>query len=564
MMIRRAIGVLAALVLGASLVACSGQGTGFLDPHDTVGGDDGLADGAGPADGAVVDADGVAPDGAPGADTGDVLSDALPDGGDSVADVDGDLIIDLVPDGGDPDEPWGPCDAGSPCSGGGQICLLLPGDEAAGVCVVPCSPGGGECPPSEECVVPDPDGAPENGYCFLPAGHLEPCDVKEGLVCTGGRTCLAPLAGGAAVCTVFCVEDESLCPDLTTCAPVTEEGVAEGWGACLPVSPLIPCAGDLACAGQEVCATPDVNTAPFLCLPSCGTPGAPCATGGTCTLLDGPGGEMPACVHLQGAAEWCDPLKGWTCAEERICLDVDDPTGFGRCAKGCTSDMNCASHEVCTAGVSPGGGEVSGCLPPSLAGPSLPACNPAWPCEPPAVCVAGACAAPCGDGCPPGQSCVDDGCVHASSVGHGCAPGWGWLCADGGDCSKDVAADSGVCAQACGVDGDCPPDEDCLPGPDGVPLCLTPVTFGGACSFSLGAACADGGHCMFLGSGAAGFCTETCPGIGHGGCPDGPAGTLSDCMLNSGGQTWCAFLCGPFGADCPVGMTCEISGVCLP
>ncbi len=567
-MIRGTSGCLLVLLLACS---CSGQGTVFSPPQDVADGGDVFADGVTPgddSDGGHVD--GSAPDWIPGVDTqDDVSSDALLDVlGDLAIDVGEDFVADVGPDdgpdGGGLDEPWAPCDEGSPCPGGDQICLLLPGEEAVGVCVVPCGPGGGDCPPSQDCVVPDPDGAPDVGFCFLSAGHLEPCDAAAGLVCTGGRSCLAPLAGGEAVCTDFCVQDEALCPDLTTCAPVTEEGVIEGWGACLPASPLTPCAGDLACTAQEVCAIPDAGMASPLCLLSCSTPGALCAFGGTCTLLGAPGGQAAACVYHQGAAEWCDPLKGWICAEGRICLDVDDPTGFGRCAAACADDVDCEAHEVCADGLAQDGGSAFGCLPPSQAGSPLPACDELWPCDAPGVCVAGACAAPCADGCPDTQSCIDGGCVHTSPAGHACAPGWGWLCIDGGVCAKDAAADSGVCTSTCTGDGECPPDEACLPGPDGASLCFTPKGFGGACSYSLGSACADDGHCMFLGSGAAGFCTASCPGMGQGGCPDGPPGTLSDCMLNAGGQTWCAFLCGPFGSDCPEGMSCDISGVCLP
>lgn len=563
-MSRRILGLCLAAVLGAALSGCPGQGTHFSGDEDQgAGASDAMADVAVLEDG-VSGGDDMAADAIPGADTvaevsEDVLDAVLVD-----LPLDGasDLSSDAGADSEEPPAPWAPCSQAAPCAGGGEICLLLPGEEATGVCVVPCVPGGDDCPPSQGCVVPDPEGAPDTGYCFLPTGQLEPCDASAGHVCTDGRSCLAPLAGGVAVCTDFCVAEEALCPDMTSCAPVTEEGVAEGWGACLPVEPAVPCLGDLGCTTAEVCVSPGVGG--LLCLPSCDTPGVPCATGGTCTLADGPGGAVTACLHHQGAAEWCDPLRGWVCADDRTCLDVGDPTGFGRCAGACDGDVDCVSHEVCVAGSDSGGAATLGCLPPSLAGPPLPACDPSWPCAAPAVCVDGACVAPCADGCPGGQSCVDDGCVHQSPMGHACAPGWGWLCADGGTCAKDTKAESGVCTTACGGDGDCPPDMACLAGPGDEALCLTPVGFGSACAFSLGTACADDGYCMFLGSGAAGFCSAACPGIGQGGCPAGPAGTLSDCMLNTGGQTWCAFLCGPFGAECPGEMTCDASGVCLP
>ncbi len=560
-MSRRLLAFCVLAFLGFALSGCPGQGTTFSGDEDQgavaadtrsgvdVPGDAPRGDGAATDERSPTDTASDAPADA----TDDLSSELTADGG-------MDLSSDGVPDGVDPSTPWAPCDQSTPCAGGDEICLLLPGDEAAGICAVPCAPGAEDCPPSQGCVVPDPESAPDTGYCFLPAGHLEPCDVEAGLVCTGGRSCLAPLAGGLAVCTDFCVPEEALCPDMTTCAPVTEEGVAAGWGACLPVEAAASCAGDLDCAATEVCGAPGIGD---LCLPSCSTPGAPCPEGGTCTLVEGPAGSVTACLHHQGAAEWCDLLKGWICADDRACLNVGDPTGFGRCAGACDEDVDCASHEVCAGGTDPGGAAVLGCLPPSLAGPSLPACDPVWPCAAPAVCVGGACVASCAEGCPEGQSCVDGGCVHVSPIGHACAPGWGWLCAAGGACAKDTKAESGVCTTACDGDGDCPPGAACLPGPGDSPLCLTPVGFGATCAFSLGMACEDG-ICMFLGSGATGFCTASCPGIGQGGCPAGPPGTLSDCMLSSGGQTWCAFLCGPFGTECPGEMTCDASGVCLP
>jgi len=76
--------------------------------------------------------------------------------------------------------------------------------------------------------------------------------------------------------------------------------------------------------------------------------------------------------------------------------------------------------------------------------------------------------------------------------------------------------------------------------------------------------CGEGLLCMTLGSATAGFCSAACPGIGQGGCPPGPPGTLADCMLSSRGQAWCAFLCGPFGAACPEGMSCNATGFCMP
>ena len=570
----RVTSILWLLVHFSLVICCSGQGTGFSGLTDSVGGDV-LVDGVTPVDGAGADADGVGPDwgGAdwiPGVDTsGDALSDVHLDAGvDLIGDA-GDDLGDVGPDGeadgGGPDESWAPCGEGSPCSGGDQICLLLPGDDAVGVCVDPCVPGGDDCPPSQSCVVPDPDGAPEVGYCFLPAGHLEPCNVSEGLVCDGGRSCLAPMGGGESVCTDFCVPGEALCPDLTSCAPVTEQGVIDGWGACLPIAPLADCAGDLACSAQEVCATPDGSVVPFICLPACETAGAPCSTGGSCMLLDTPSEEqVTACVYYQAAADWCDPIKGWLCDDGLSCLDVDDPTGFGLCAADCAVNLDCAGYEVCVEGLTPNGVPTKGCLSPSLAGAPLPACNDVWPCEGTDVCVEGACVEPCSDGCPASQNCVDGGCVYASPLGHSCAPGWAWLCVGDATCSLDKGSDAGVCVSTCLDDGDCSPEESCFPGPAQGQLCLTAVGFGGACSFGLGTACDDDGYCMFLGSGAAGFCTAACPGIGQGGCPDGPPGTLSDCMLSSGGQTWCAFLCGPFSADCPEGMTCDAAGVCLP
>ena len=575
-MARTIFGCLVALILVLTMVGCPGQGSSFSGDGGAVG--DSVSDSGRLGD--VEDrGDGTEwPDGTTPPDGlgDDAVSEVLEDGGwpDQFADGGADGGEDLGgedlggedlggEDAGDPGEPWAPCSAGNPCSDP-QICLLLPGSETDGICVVPCVPGDQSCPPSQDCIVPDPDDAPDTGYCFLPAGHLEPCDVVEGRICSNGRYCLAPMAGGVAVCTDFCIPDEALCPDLTACAPVSEEGVAEGWGACLPEPAAVPCSGDLECANTEICVTPAPGATPTLCMPACDSPGAACTFGGTCMLLGGPGGEAGACLHPQDAAEWCDPFSGWICDEDLVCLEVDDPTGFGRCAAPCVQDADCEVHEVCAEGKGPGDVFALGCLPPSLTGaPSAP-CNDAWPCPVGEVCVEGACAPTCDDGCPGDhQVCQGGGCVHTAPVGHGCASGWGWLCADGLTCASDEGASSGICAMSCGVDDDCPPGKACLPGPD-EDLCLDPISFGDECSFSVGAGCADDGHCMFLGSGATGFCTAACPGIGQGGCPAGPPGTLADCMLNSGGQTWCAFLCGPFGSDCPDGMTCDASGVCLP
>ena len=556
------------ILITAMIYACSGQGSTF--PGDgagdataeTIPGADALGDSV------AVDPDLFLPDGAPLPDVG---GDDAPTG-DALGDVPGDLTVDggedvpgdQVGDGDPgPEEPWAPCSADAPCADAAHVCLILPDSDTQGVCVAPCTPGAGDCPPSHACVVPDPNGAPEVGYCFLPAGHLEPCEPAAGRVCVGGRYCLAPLGTDAAICTDFCIEDEALCPDLTECAPVSEEGVVEGWGACLPVAKATPCAGDLECEFTEICVTP--GEVPSICLISCMTPGTPCSTGGVCELLDGPGGPTHACVHRQGAAEWCDPARGWPCADGRICLDVGDATGFGRCATPCSSDTGCAAHESCAPGTAPDGAAAQGCLPPALAGPPRTACNDAWPCEDPGVvCVAGACAPACGDGCPDNQICVGGCCVYASSLGHACAPGWGWLCAEGAACAIDPGKDGGVCASSCDGDGDCLPGQACLPGPDDLPLCFTPADFAAPCAFSLGIACTEDLLCMTLGSSGVGFCTASCPGIGQGGCPPGPPGTFADCMLNSGGQTWCAFLCGPFGADCPEGMTCDAVGFCLP
>ncbi len=539
-MARMIVCLFATVALGIALSGCPGEGKKFSgETGDLTTPEDALSDGGVPG----VDTrsvDGEAPDWIPGMDTpGDLPSDVP---GDDTSDLifDGgaeDLGSDMGPEVVEPGEPWAPCSQQAPCVGDAEICLLLPGDEAMGICVLPCAPGAGDCAPSMDCVVPDPDSAPDTGFCFLPAGHLEPCDAAVGRVCSDGRSCLAPLTGGDAVCTDFCVQDEALCPDLTSCQPVTEEGAAEGWGACLPVAAPFPCSGPA---------------------------GAACPGGGTCTESEAPDGPPLICLHLQGASELCDAPKGWACKDGLACVDVTDPTGFGRCATPCGTSVDCLPHEVCVVGTDADGGVALGCLPPSLAGPALPACNDAFPCEAPDACVEGACVAPCDGDCPDGQGCVDGGCVHLSTSGKACAPGWGWLCADEAVCATDTKAESGICTSACGGDGDCPPGDACLPGPDGASLCLLPVDFGGACAFSLGTACAGDGHCMFLGSGAAGFCTAACPGIGQGGCPEGPAGTLSDCMLNSGGQSWCAFLCGPFGSDCPDGMNCDVSGVCLP
>jgi hypothetical protein len=214
-------------LLGCTGPGCTGQGNdyhgdasdGVLSdvPADGTSGDGRLTDvPAGEDHGGPVDGrsprDGTGPDGLP---------DGGPDADEDVAGVDGD-------GGTGPGEPFGPCTTGIPCPGPGEICLLLPDSDTDGVCVHGCSPGGDDCPPWETCVVPNPDTAPAVGYCFLPAGNLEPCDPMEGRVCVDDRFCLAELGGEAAVCTDFCIADEALCPDLTSCRPVSAEGVAEG------------------------------------------------------------------------------------------------------------------------------------------------------------------------------------------------------------------------------------------------------------------------------------------------------------------------------------------------
>lgn len=270
----------------------------------------------------------------------------------------------------------------------------------------------GECRQVPGCRFDDAigrcDGEPEGGFCERLAGPS--CDVAEACErtaapgCTAARGCAAldataceSVPGCAIRCPTGDVACGSLCVDLDTntdhcgaCgAPCP--GRCEG-GSCFAYAPCTSddecarfddgnaCTGVVQCVGGACQRTPavvcndDVECTLDRCDPATGACrydprdgycaiDETCSTTGGCVeapLCDGvcPVGEFCA----QGTQPFCRPQGGGAvgavcdtaldCVANLECVDVS--TGgdfFGVCARGCSSDSDCPSEELCLGGV---------------------------------------------------------------------------------------------------------------------------------------------------------------------------------------------------------------------
>jgi len=537
-----------------------GDGTGGPDalPDGRVPpGPDWVADGTPQPDGTVPPDGTVLPD-------GEVV--ALPDGAEL---PDGVEPLDVPEDAGDgkgPYVPFTPCTkANAKCPEKAEICLLLPNSDE-GLCLLDCSDGE-LCPPWMDCVPPDKQ-KPELKVCLELGPKMTWCNNKKGRICEGTLACIMPPGAEDGVCTTFCnLADEAGCAEGATCTVVDPDDPEVDWGACLASPDFPECKEPAECAAGTTCVQLKQT---FRCAPKCAEVGGACGMFGTCVMAELPDmAQTPVCLTFQGAGEICSTAKGLPCKDGLLCADLAAADGWFRCVLPCP-EGNCAPGFVCKGLESLG---LDACIPLELAqGPQVP-CNDAWPCqEAGQACLKpqgqsnGFCVPACDAGCGAGTSCQDGGCVTVAPEGGSCLESVGVFCQLPTHCVRDKGAQGpGMCLSPCTPGQPCSGGKSCLDTSLGQAYCLIPGEFAQLCSLDDGIGCssAAGLACLHVSADTDyGYCSVECNGPGT--CPDGPAGTLSECMLKSGGKWYCAFLCGGMGGACPEGMSCSGIGVCAP
>jgi hypothetical protein len=543
--------------------ARTGDGTGTPDalPDGRIPpGPDILPDGTVLPDGTILPDGAILPDSSLGPDSDTaVIPDgtSLPDG----------LGQDLTPDAdGGSWVPFAPCTKTEPkCSSQDEICLLLPNSDE-GLCLLDCS-GGELCPPWMQCVPPDKQ-KPELKVCLELGPKMSWCNNKKGRICQGTLSCLFPPGAEDGVCTTFCnLGDEAGCPEGAVCTVIDLQDPEVDWGACLTAPDLPECKEAAECQAGSTCVQLKQT---FRCAPKCADVDGPCGLFGTCVMAEMVDmAQTPVCLTFQKAGEICSTAKGMPCAGELICADVGAADGWSRCVQAC-ADGPCAPGFVCKAVASLG---FDACLPMELAlGPFVP-CNDGWPCkEAGQACfksqgmTSGICIAGCGEGCPGGTTCQGDACVTVVAEGGGCLESAAVVCQLPAQCVRDKGATGiGMCLNPCVPGQPCGAGKNCLETSVGQSYCLVPGEYAQLCSLDDGIGCnsAAGLTCLHVAAEADyGFCAPECEGPGD--CPPGPTGSLSECMLKSGGKWYCAFLCGGMGGKCPEGMGCSGIGVCTP
>ena len=505
-------------------------------------------DGTGPTD----QADGTE---GPGDHSGEVPEDA----------GDADLDPDVLPI----EEPFAPCEADQPCPSTLEpICLLLPGSETQGICVAGCSPGADSCPPWLQCVFPDTN-RPDWGVCLDTASMGHPCDYLEGTICQPGTYCVSVPESEATICTVFCNLAETICQPGHRCITVGDEEPDPDWGACLPAPLLADCDTTSACINGFVCV--DLGFESSKCAQDCPTEGLWCDNQRQCfKTLGANGSDEFACLEVKGQSEVCNPDRGVICEAGLFCSAVDAPDGWNRCLAPC-NDGSCSSAEICKNQEGTEGTAL--CVPAEFAADKPTPCSAAYPCPLPGdTCLAvealgyGLCLPGCDTGCPEGTVCDLGACVTWVPAGGPCLEEAGLFCPSPATCLRDKGDDtSGYCAMPCdsGLPS-CQGGAACLEVPEQGTYCLLPRTYGELCSLDDGTACDSTQDltCMHLSQSDQGFCTPSCQGPGT--CPDGPPGTQAECTIMISGKSYCGFLCGPYGSDCPQGLECSGIGICNP
>lgn len=270
---------------------------------------------------------GVEPD-APATDATatDVAGDPAEDGvGDATQDTRGEPDADLPPD---LTETGDPCREDSECASG----FCQPGEEASGVCAVPCEP---ECLQGWACLDGECACEPTREVCD---GGDNDCDgvVDEGaanrLGCDFGEAC----DDGACNCVAPSAVCDGVCEDLETSR--------------------VNCGGcDVRCPGGDICSG-------AVCVCSGGR--ERCESGCSDTFRDplncgGCGVECPSGVCIEGLCACAD--GDLTC--ETGCADLlSDPSNCGECGFTCSADEICRAGE-CECGCPDGTCDDGSCVP---------------------------------------------------------------------------------------------------------------------------------------------------------------------------------------------------------
>jgi hypothetical protein len=286
---------------------------------------------------------------------------------------------------------------------------------------------------------------------------------------------------------------------------------------------------------------------------SCHAPGS-VPDGGRCRCVSDCADGVP-CVNEAGSG-----FAGGICA--RSCATEACPAGYTctgamsrYCALNCASTADCGPARVCADGL----------------------CKP-W-CTEDAECDSGNCneysgycldagETPAGtaglwDPCLRDEDCISDLCSNAYHICISACSISEQSCPEGGVCSgssSDPSADWGQCLVACGTDGSCPTDSECLDRevPPGSRACTFPAT----CTTGDGSL-ADGASCTCNGDCASGSCyTEEDYGAPGGFCYHA---CTSDGDCTGGARCsgeFCTPGCTAGGGECRVGWVCD--GVCRP
>ncbi len=295
-----------------------------------------------------------------------------------------------------------------------------------------CTPLGGPCTASDQCV-----------------GQL--CDeTPAGRICTRECDPLRPTQG---------------CPDGMYCAMTNASGCE---GRCVPSSmegdaPFgSPCTSDEECASR-LCMDPGDGRR--RCLQACEGDRGMCAAGEACAALAGSCGGCVDAGRIAGGLGHGEPCDADEACRSGFCFLEEGLAQEGAyCTSRCDADgacpegFHCRDEEgerVCVRG-----------LPEGIGGP----CRTNSDCASGLVCAVGGgrswCTEPgCGEGCPAGMACVDAGGARvcapqdAGLLGEPCGEGEP-RCTGGNVCAGTPRGE--LCTRLCGPDSPCPSGFDCI------------------------------------------------------------------------------------------------------